>query len=340
MFEHPLDDQPGLDGPVPVCSVVIRCCNEVRHIGRLLNGIMQQTLSDVEIIVVDSGSTDGTLDIVKDYRTRVLHIEPEAFSFGRSLNLGCQAARGEFIVIASAHVYPLHEDWLERLLSPFADRRVALSYGRQCGDEQSRYSESQLFKQWFPDHSNLLQTHPFCNNANAAIRKSIWQRQPYDESLSGLEDLAWAQRTLAEGDVLAYVSDAEIAHIHDETPSRIQHRYQREAMAMKRIFPKTHFTLWDLVRLFTSNVLSDAYHAIHDKVFWRYASEIIMFRCMQFLGTWRGYHQADTLSLELKRRFYYPGSLARSAPATKAAGRQRVDYSTSSSGNGSRGANH
>ena len=324
----------------PQCSIIIRCCNEAEHIGRLLEGIVQQTLRDIEIIVVDSGSTDGTLEVVQRYPTTILHIDPEAFSFGRSLNMGCQAARGKFLVIASAHVYPLHEDWLERLVSPLSDPKVALSYGRQCGDEHSRYSESQLFKQWFPDDSNLFQTHPFCNNANAAVRASDWLKRPYDESLSGLEDLAWAQSALAGGSVLAYVADAEIVHVHNETPSRIQHRYQREAMAMKRIFPKTRFTLWDLVRLFSSNVFNDVYHSVHDKVFWKYVSEILMFRGMQFLGTWRGYHQADNLSGELKRRFYYPGSLVRPVADDTAVPRRRVDYSASGSTNSSSGPEH
>ena len=102
-------------------SIVIRCYNEERHIGRLLSGIMQQTLSDVEIVVVDSGSTDATLTIAARYPVRVVSMTPEEFSFGRSLNRGIEAASGDHIVICSAHVYPTYRDWLERLLAPFAD---------------------------------------------------------------------------------------------------------------------------------------------------------------------------------------------------------------------------
>ncbi|MCZ7627103.1 MAG: glycosyltransferase [Candidatus Methylomirabilis sp.] len=66
----------------PACSLVIRCFNEEAHIGRLLTGIMAQTLKDVEIIVVDSGSTDATLSIASQYPVKILTITPEQFSFG------------------------------------------------------------------------------------------------------------------------------------------------------------------------------------------------------------------------------------------------------------------
>jgi glycosyltransferase involved in cell wall biosynthesis len=89
-------------------SIVIRCYNEERHIGRLLFGIKQQSIKDVEIIVVDSGSTDSTLSIVGRYPIKVVTIEPEEFSFGRSLNIGYQNTTNDIIVNASAHVYPIY----------------------------------------------------------------------------------------------------------------------------------------------------------------------------------------------------------------------------------------
>ncbi|NEO08142.1 glycosyltransferase family A protein, partial [Moorena sp. SIO3I8] len=112
---------------MPEISIIIRCYNEEEHIGRLLSGIMQQTIQDVEIIVVDSGSTDATPSIASRYRVKLLSIKPEEFSFGRALNLGCQAATGQFIVIASAHVYPIYQDWIEKLLAPFKDPKIALT---------------------------------------------------------------------------------------------------------------------------------------------------------------------------------------------------------------------
>ncbi len=247
------------------CSIVIRAYNEARHIGRLLDGITRQTLTEPEIILVNSGSTDGTAAIAARRSVKVLHIPPDEFSFGRSLNMGIAATRHEHVVVASAHVYPVYPDWLERLLAPFSDPRVALTYGKQRGGESTKLSERQVFARWYPDQTNLHQPHPFCNNANAAVRRALWEQHPYDESLTGLEDLAWARWALDQGHTIAYVSEAEVVHIHNETTSGVFNRYRREAMAYKRLFPSESFTFADFLRLLSSNIANDIRHASRSK---------------------------------------------------------------------------
>ncbi len=175
------------------CSIVIRAYNEANHLPRLLEGISHQTIKEVEVILVDSGSTDDTVSIAESFGARVVRIAADEFTFGRSLNLGIQAAKHEFVVIASAHVYPVYPDWLECLLRPFEDDKIALVYGKQRGTEISKFSEQQILQQWFPDADMPRQPSPFCNNANAAIRRSLWEQHPYDETLTGLEDVAWAK---------------------------------------------------------------------------------------------------------------------------------------------------
>lgn len=309
---------------VPRVSIVIRCFNEEQHIGRLLSGIMQQTVQDVEIILVDSGSTDATLSIASRYPVRVLSIRPEEFSFGRSLNLGCRAATAELIVIASAHTYPVYDDWLEQLLAPFQDPNVGLAYGKQRGHEQTKYSEQQVFAHWFPEASDWNQTHPFCNNGNAAIRRALWEQLPYNEDLTGLEDLDWAHRAMALGYRLAYVAEAEVVHVHNETWRQLYNRYRREAIAFKRIFPHEKFHLWDFVRLFVTNVVTDYYHAWHDRVLHRHWRAIPAFRLMQFWGTYRGYAHRGPITGQLRQTFYYPRGLARPINHVTAARRRRV----------------
>ena len=93
------------------CSIVIRAFNEGRHISRLLEGINQQTIRDLEIILVDSGSSDNTLAIAKSYGAQIIQIKPQDFTFGRSLNLGLAAATHTQVVIAGALVYPAYPDW-------------------------------------------------------------------------------------------------------------------------------------------------------------------------------------------------------------------------------------
>ncbi len=287
------------------CSIVIRAYNEEKHIGRLLEGIRQQTVRDVEIILVDSGSTDATIAVAESFGARIVTIPSAEFTFGRSLNAGIQAATRELIVIASAHVYPVYPDWLESLLRPLEDERVALTYGKQRGPETARFSEQQIYHQWYPDVSKPRQVTAFCNNANAAIRKSLWVHHPYDETLTGLEDLAWAKWAKGQGYEIAYVAEAEIIHIHDETPRGVFNRYRREGMAFKKIYPEAHFSLYDFFRLTIMNILSDLWHAARECVLWKNFSSIFWFRLMQFHGTRIGYRESGLLTPQLRETFYY-----------------------------------
>jgi glycosyltransferase involved in cell wall biosynthesis len=107
----------------PVCSIVIRAFNEEKHIGRLLNGIARQTVKDVQVILVDSGSTDRTVEIARSHGAEVVSISPEEFTFGRSLNAGMRQAKAELVLIASAHVYRFIPTGSSACWSPSAMKR-------------------------------------------------------------------------------------------------------------------------------------------------------------------------------------------------------------------------
>lgn len=298
------------------CSIVIRAYNEEKHIGRLLTGISQQDFPDVETILVDSGSTDRTAEIAREFGVKIVTITPQEFTFGRSLNRGIEAAVGEFIVIISAHCYPVYPDWLSQLLAPFSDPQVAVSYGKQRGGETNQYSEHQWFKQYFPDHSLPRQGHPYCHNANSAIRRDLWEQHPYNETLTGLEDLAWGSWAFESGHAISYAAEAEIIHLHDENPAQVYNRYRREAIAMKHVLPHSRFTLWRFLRMASSTIFSDLLQARREGVLGKHFASIFWFRLMQYWGTYRGYHYAGKINADLHQQFYYPpGILTEKTPA-------------------------
>lgn len=289
------------------CSIIIRAYNEEQHIYRLLTGIMEQNLGEIEIILVDSGSTDNTVEIAKKFPVQIVKILPEDFSFGRALNLGISKAHHEYIVMASAHVYPVYPDWLERLLAPFENEKIGLAYGKQRGTPATKFSENQVFAKWYPDESQTFQSHPFCNNANSAIRRSLWEKHPYDETISGLEDLEWANwLLLSQRYLLSYVAEAEVIHVHNETPKIVFNRYQREARAFKHIFPQENFNFGDLLRLFVVNAFNDLWCARQQKQLKDNWQNILWFRWMQFSGTYKGYRLSGPLTWQLRQTFYYP----------------------------------
>lgn len=313
-------------------SIIIRCYNEEAHIGRLLSGIMQQNSNDFEIIVVDSGSTDATLSIASQYPVKILKINKEDFSFGSSLNTGCEAAVGHFLIFVSAHVYPVYDDWITQLLQPFENERVACVYGKQRGNSATKFSEHQVFAHWFPETSDLNQDHPFCNNANAAVRRSVWEGVHYDETITGLEDLAWAKHVTSAGFRIAYNADAEVVHVHEETAWQVLNRYRREAIAMKSVFPHEKFSFLNFLHMWTTNTINDSRLALKRGVFWRSVFSILSFRTMQFWGTYRGYAQVGMVSKSLRRKFYYPNDISKNMGPGKQSEPDgtEIDYSAES----------
>jgi glycosyltransferase involved in cell wall biosynthesis len=287
-------------------SAVIRAYNESKHIGRLLKGLAQQTVKPDEIILVDSGSTDDTVAIAESAGCRIVHIAKEEFSFGRALNRGCAAATGDILLFASAHVYPVYNTYVEHIANAFDRQGVAIAYGRQVGDERTKFSESRVMLKWFPLQNIWDQEHPFSNNANAAVLKSVWQESPYDESLTGLEDLDFAKKALTRGHKISYVADAPVVHVHEESWSIIRNRYRREAMAYARIVDGATMSLPNAVGLALSNIASDYKEAVKVHRLRTNVLSIPQFRFAQFIGAWEGFRAPDHVSARLRERFYYP----------------------------------
>lgn len=287
-------------------SIVIRAYNEEQHINRLLYGLFQQTYPHPEVIIVDSGSTDRTIAIASQYPVKLVHITPEDFTFGRSLNTGIAASTNEIVVITSAHCYPVYPDWLEQLTRPFNNKEIALCYGKQRGGANNHYSEHQFFRKYFPDNSVMKQAHPYSHNANAAIRRALWEIHPYDETLTGLEDLEWSSWAMESGYEVAYVAEAEVIHEHNETMRQVYNRYKREAIAVKQILPNSKFTFSSFIRKYVGNVLYDLNQARWERLVTKTAGSIIRFRFMQYWGTYRGFHYAGKIDAQLHQAFYYP----------------------------------
>ncbi len=304
-------------------SVVIRTYNEETHLGELLAGIAdQETRHEVEVVLVDSGSTDRTLDIARQHHCHIVNIRKEDFTFGRSLNYGCEAATGDALVFVSGHCVPASASWLEMLLAPIDDGVAAYTYGRQIGRDTTKFSEQQVFEKYFPAHSQVPQEGYFCNNANAALLRDAWVRYAFDETLTGLEDLHLAKRLHAAGNRVAYVAEAPVYHIHDESWRQVRIRYEREAIALRHIMPEIHVSWTDALRYFASGVLNDLSVALAERNLGSYLGQILVFRCMQYYGTYRGNLEHRKLSARRREEYFYPTQInkGRTADAQKTRG--------------------
>jgi glycosyltransferase involved in cell wall biosynthesis len=291
-----------------IASIVIRTLNEARYLPELLAAIDQQQLDGlaVETVLVDSGSSDRTLEIAQQAGCAIVHIRREDFSFGRSLNMGCEAARGDILVMISGHCVPTDGRWLQQLCDPVARGAVDYAYGRQIGGVESRFSECRIFEKYYPPLSRVPQQGFFCNNANAAISRRAWQSHRFDEDLTGLEDMELAKRLCAAGGKVGYVAEACVYHHHLESWPQVERRFEREAIALQKIMPQIHVGLRDTARYIWSSILHDLRRARAAGAARQHLVEILHYRVSQYLGSYRGNHEHRKLSHAEKDHYFYP----------------------------------
>ncbi len=289
-------------------SIVIRTLNEQRYLTELLESLSHQKLpenSSLETVIIDSGSTDETLPIAKSFGCQITHIEKQDFSFGRSLNMGCEFARGEFLVFISGHCVPVDDRWLYQLISPL-EAGCVYTYGKQIGRDTTKFSEEQLFAKYFPRESQIPQRGFFANNANSAIRREVWETNKFDEELTGCEDMDLARRLVEQGHAVGYVAEACVYHIHDESWSQVRLRFERESVAMQKIMPEVTLGMFDALFYLAVGILKDLKSGLLQGCLTKNAASILSFRSAQYWGVYRGNRRARYISRELKLRYFYP----------------------------------
>lgn len=288
-------------------SIVIRTLNESKYLDEVLQSISLQKIDhEVETIIIDSGSTDSTIEIAKKYNSRITYIKKDDFTFGRSLNMGTNFADGEIIVYLSGHCIPTDRNWLTHLIDPIINNISGYAYGRQVGRDTTKFSETRIFDKYFPKESKIPQTDFFCNNANSAISRNIWSKYKFNEKITGLEDMELSKRYFDDGGSISYVSEASVYHIHNETWSQTKTRYEREAIAMKDIIPDLNINFFDMVRYVLVSIFSDILYMVRTNNTIKGIAGIIKFRIAQYYGSYIGNHESRELSKIKKENYYYP----------------------------------
>jgi rhamnosyltransferase len=210
-------------------SVIVRARDEERSLERcleLLDG--QRGVGEVELIVVDGGSRDRTVQVAERYCAKLATIAPSAFTFGGALNLGAEQARGELLVALSAHAFPSDDDWLARLCEPFADATVACACGDVYGPDGDRLRRALV------QDDALARRRPEWGYSNAAgaFRAELWRQRQFRTDLPGCEDKEWAWHWLQHG--YTCVVDPALVVDHDHTHDSLRaifDRARREAIA-------------------------------------------------------------------------------------------------------------
>jgi rhamnosyltransferase len=218
-------------------SIIILAKNEEENIDHCLEAVFSQKADfNFEVIVIDSGSTDDTLDIVRSTPARLFEIPPGDFDHGGTRQYGAERARGEYIVTLVADATPCDENWLANLLAPFKkDANIAGVYGRQIPRADADPFFAWRLAQWvtgnseprehfFPTPDEIEKLSPEekrvglnFDDINSARRADILREFPFPEA-EYAEDLVWARDVLIAGKKLVYAPPAAVYHSHRRTP--------------------------------------------------------------------------------------------------------------------------
>ncbi len=231
-------------------AIVIRTYNEAAILGRTLEQVARQEPAGAEVLVVDSGSTDGTREIARGFpQTRVVEIAQREFTFGKALNLGIAAAQpsAQHIVMLSADAVPRDDQWLSEILAPMReDGRIAGVYGKQVPRSEHlsnpvvRALAATAYPSFFGDRSFVTDSSPFFSNANSAITRESWEKHRFDESLAGAEDWDWAARQIADGRLIAYRATAAVSHSHAESFKSYYRRRCNDVRGARAVDPESY----------------------------------------------------------------------------------------------------
>lgn len=228
-------------------TVVVITRNQRTYLERSLPALAAQGgVSSFEVVVVDSGSTDGAQAVVRAYGATLVEIAPEAFGYARAYNLGAAHGSGRFIVRLSGDAVPLGTDWLTRLLAPMeADATVGATWGAQTLPPVLSNPVEHLCQALYrydspadapPERVTRLRTVLGCN---MATRRDLWNRFPFPD-LPQAEDYAYFQTLLRNGYAGAFVPGAKVLHGHDESlPQAIARSFHQsvwQALIQIRVF--------------------------------------------------------------------------------------------------------
>ena len=243
----------------PRASVIVRAKDEARTIRHTLTGLASQTVRP-EIVVVDSGSTDGTVEISRELGDRLVQIPQAEFSYGRALNVGARAAEAPYLFALSAHCAPPDPGWIERALALYERDDVVATNGG------TRLADGSRIEGTFYQDASYAREHPawgFSNHASS-WRRSAWEQFPFDEELEAGEDKAWALEVLTHAPwVIAYRADLMVPMDH-RWRSGAQANFRRmrlETRAMSQIASLPEYRVRDLVRDWWEDLPDDRHSA-------------------------------------------------------------------------------
>lgn len=221
----------------PAASIVIRSFNEGWALKGTLAALQRQTFRDWELIVIDSGSTDGSVEMIREANPRhFIQIQPHEYHPPRVLNLGMRLAASNRVIFLNADATPVDAHWLAPLVVALRDPEVAAVFGCQVPRPDCQAVYALDYAQAFgPDRISTQWDH-FFSMVSSGLRKDIWAKRGFNEAMQYSEDDEYTRWARAQGHRVLYVPESVVTHSHNYTPAQASKRAFGEGRALAAVY--------------------------------------------------------------------------------------------------------
>jgi rhamnosyltransferase len=294
-------------------SIIILTKNGEKDLGACLEMVFrQEQAGSYEVVVIDSGSTDSTLEIIRHYPARLVRIKPGEFSHSRTRNLGVQLAQGSYLVFLTQDAVPTSTSWLKTLILPFKrNPDIAGVYSRQIPKNNCYPSEARdicagsklaakIKAVNFADsgqtayfNRNIWKFISF-SNISASYPRTLLEKYPFRETLAAAEDQEWAMRLIRAGYSIYYEPASCVYHSHNENWEKLYARFKLFGISFKEFIPdRRRATFYYFIKVTIYEMAKDyAFlwiysHGRVKKIFWFF--KIPLYRVIKNYAFYRGF---------------------------------------------------
>lgn len=214
-------------------SIILRSFNEAWALRETLPALRAQSLSRWELIVIDSGSTDGSQELLRAARpAHFVQITPQEYNPSRVLNHGMHLARAERCIFLNADATPQGTNWLQPLVAALDDPRVAACFGRQIPRPDCQAVFACDYERCFGPQRESARWDHFFSMVSSGLRREVWAQRGFREDLQYAEDDEYTRWCKGAGYGVAYVPESVVMHSHNYTPEQARRRSFGDARAI------------------------------------------------------------------------------------------------------------
>ena len=217
----------------PLASIILRSFNEAWALGGTLGALKAQDYQNWELIVIDSGSTDGSADMIRAAApAHFVQIQPHEYNPSRVMNHGMRLARAPYCIFLNADATPQGTNWLRPLVTALQDSQVAAVFGRQIPRPDCHAVYACDYDRCFGPKRESTRWDHFFSMVSSGLRRDIWSQRGFLEKLQYAEDDEYTRWAKARGYKVKYCEESVVMHSHNYTPAQAYRRSFGDARAL------------------------------------------------------------------------------------------------------------